>query len=326
MKSGRLGDLGTAALCRRIAGESRTGCLRLTHGDTRVLIWFHDGTINAADAPGARARLGDRLVGGGHLTPEQLEGVLENQRDDPERRRLGELLIDRGLVERDVVRRVVRAQSIDSVAVALGLVEGEWQFEDGAEASTDTPLGLDVANALVEGARRLGQWEAIRASFGSLDVVVDLAADHEVTNLQLMPDEWSLLTHIDGRSTVAEIAEYAGYGQFETARIIYGLHSAGIVKVLRDSSPAPPPEPATPEDAEPAAPPAEGEGEIDAIRRELMRLGVGTAEPAGADEPADDSREDTDTAAAPAEDRDSDPAVDREALLREISLLDDLDD
>ena len=233
MESGRLEDAPTAELCRRYADAAETGCLRIQRDGTQALIYFRTGNVYTATAPEARPRLGDRLVGAGHITEEQLAATLAYQRSLPQPRRIGELLIERGMIDRETMRTYVRDQIADSVAAALSWASGEWRFSPGEQVSEDVPLDMSVADLLMEGARRLEEFEIIRARLGSMDAIVDFSPEGQA-DLSLTPDEWSMLTHIDGRSTVAEIAGDAGYGQFEAARIIYGLLTAGVVSLIDD--------------------------------------------------------------------------------------------
>jgi hypothetical protein len=234
METGTLDAEPPADLLRRLAREGATGCLRIDHGDAQATVWFRGGSVYTASAPGARARLGDRLVGAGHITEEQLGATLQRQQDLPERRRIGELLIDGGLIDRETMAAYVREQIADSVTVALGWTTGSFDFAAGEEMSEDVPLDVSVENLLMEGARRLDEWEVVQRRIGSLDAVVDFVPGGGTAELSLTPDEWSMLTRIDGGSSIREIAEESGYGEFDAARIIYGLLTAGVVTLLED--------------------------------------------------------------------------------------------
>jgi predicted Zn-dependent protease len=54
--------------------------------------------------------------------------------------------------------------------------------------------------------------------------VVDTA-----TPLELLPAEWELLSIVDGNRTVRDLAEALRRSEFEVARTIYGLATAGII-------------------------------------------------------------------------------------------------
>lgn len=258
MESGRLEDESAASLCRRLGAESRTGCLHLTTSDVEgpgggpaeAHLWLRDGRIHTAAAHGGRTTLGQRLVESGDLTAEQLEQALAAQLQRAPSPRLGDLLVQVGLVSRQVLRTAIREQALDAIAVPIGWITGTWAFEDGAAVAEDIPLGLGVQDALMEAARRLGHTEVVQQHMGSPDTVVDFTATGAESRLSLRPDEWAMLTHIDGHRTVGEIAERAGCTPVEANRTLFGLLAAGVLVRVDPAGapaiPAPtPPPPAT---------------------------------------------------------------------------------
>ncbi|QBI20249.1 DUF4388 domain-containing protein [Egibacter rhizosphaerae] len=231
-RAGDLAGRGADQLLRDLAARRATGRLTLGSDAHTARVWMRDGAVLTASAPEARARLGDRLTGAGLLTQHQLDDALAMQRGLRERRRLGELLVEQGHIDRRTLREYVVDQITDSVSALLAWREGWWAFDPGVETHEDMALDTSVENLLMEATRRCEEWQVIRDALGSLDSVVDFVPRESGAELALTPDEWSLLTRIDGSATVAEIAEEAGYGQVETARIVYGLVTAGVVQVV----------------------------------------------------------------------------------------------
>lgn len=231
-ESGSLADVPTAEVLARLARRQVTGRLRIERPGQTAMVWFRDGAVYTATAPEARSQLGDRLVGAGHITADQLEETLQRQRALPERRRIGELLIERGHLDRETMASYVREQIADSVAAALAWVEGTWDFVPGEETIEDVPLDVSVENLLMEGARRLEEWAVVRDRLGTVDSVVDFVRSGGQAELALTPDEWSMLTQVDGQSSIADLAAATGYGQFEAARIVYGLVMTGVLQVI----------------------------------------------------------------------------------------------
>jgi hypothetical protein len=228
---GPLGSVSTAELLRRLAAEGATGCLRLERGDLQVQVWLRDGAVCTASAAEARMRIGDRLVGAGHVSGQQLASVLQLQGSLSQRPRLGELLVSSGLVERRLLNGYLREQAADSLAVALGWADGVWSFATGEETDEDLPLDMSLEDLLMESTRRLGEWEVIRSRLGSPQAVVSFVRGGGPSQLSLTHDEWSMLARIDGARTLRELAEASGYGLVATARAVYGLLTAGVVEV-----------------------------------------------------------------------------------------------
>lgn len=240
VQSGRLEVEPLPALCRRLAAESRTGCLRIGDAespDHDILLYLRDGRLYTAHTTEGRLRLGERLVQGGHLTSRQLHQALSTQDDGPAGVRLGDVLVARGYVPREVLRAVVREQISDTIGLAITTRSGTWAFHDGAAVAEDVPLGLGIQDALMEGARRLHDLDVILDGLGGEEAVVDFHAGATDVTLALRAREWGMLTHINGRNSVAEVADRAGRPLLEAARMLHGLLVAGVVRRVREQAP-----------------------------------------------------------------------------------------
>ena len=47
--------------------------------------------------------------------------------------------------------------------------------------------------------------------------------------IHLKPREWMLLCYLHGGRSVRELVELTGYNDFETAKILYGMFSVGLI-------------------------------------------------------------------------------------------------
>ena len=229
-------------MCRRLAAESRTGCLHLlpdeASGEPEVRIWFREGRIHTAVATEGRRRLGEILVAEAGLPQGSLDRALDHQRREPGDVRIGDVLVDMGLVDRETLRDAVRDQILETLALAIGRRRGAWRFVPDAAVKWDVPLGSGMQDALMEASRRLDAPDVIAWRLGGMDAVVDFGSDDADVRMSLRAREWAMLTHIDGRNSIAEIARRAGEDPDTTARVVHGLHAAGVVHVLRPPAPS----------------------------------------------------------------------------------------
>ena len=229
-------------MCRRLAAESRTGCLHLlpgeASGEPEVRIWFREGRIHTAVATEGRRRLGEILVAEAGLPQGSLDRALDQQRREPGDVRIGDVLVDMGLVDRETLRDAVRDQILETLALAIGRRRGAWRFVPDAAVKWDVPLGSGMQDALMEASRRLDAPDVIAWRLGGMDAVVDFGSDDADVRMSLRAREWAMLTHIDGRNSIAEIARRAGEDPDTTARVVHGLHAAGVVHVLRPPAPS----------------------------------------------------------------------------------------
>jgi hypothetical protein len=235
------GDLATSSaadVCRDLAARSATGVLAFDGPDGPGQVVFDGGRIVAARAPVLSLRLGDRLVGAGHLDDEDLSRALEEQGREGEQRRLGTVLVESGYVDGAVVRRYVREQVLDALFELLRWGHGTYAFVEQAPTERPTiPFALDVDDAMVEVARRHQQWSELSRVIPDLESVPSFRRGVSLANASLEPDEFAVLASVDGDRSIRDLAADLGYGEFEVARIVYGLTLLGIVEMEAPEDP-----------------------------------------------------------------------------------------
>jgi hypothetical protein len=127
--NGVLEDLPLADVLQFIHLGRRTGTLYMWRGEhQRAEIGFHDGRIISAWTPGQR-RLGDLLVDRDLVDPHTLEAALDFQRTRGEGKSIGKILIERRAVERDAIYRVIRDQVQKTIFDLVSWRHGYFQFE-----------------------------------------------------------------------------------------------------------------------------------------------------------------------------------------------------
>lgn len=231
---GTLTRTSIADACREAARRSLTGTIEVAGGDGTGRIVTRNGRVAWAQSPAPRSRLGDRLVNAALLTPEQLTQALEAQQAAAEHTKLGAHLVEQGLVSRNVIRVFVQEQILDAVLDLVRWRDGTFEFVPMEPLRERLPVDLAVDQLLVEVSRREGEWDQVQATIPDLDMVPDFVPGGSSAAASLEPDEFVVLTNVDGERSVRELAEDLGYGEFEAARIVYGLALLGVIDVGDD--------------------------------------------------------------------------------------------
>ncbi|MDX1582782.1 MAG: DUF4388 domain-containing protein [Thermoanaerobaculia bacterium] len=110
--------------------------------------------------------------------------------------------------------------------------DGDFQFEAG-ETAPDQTITKSNTNLLMEAARRLDEWRVLARKVPSVDLVPTLKAGERREQVTLDPQEWRLVTYVDGRQTVAEIAKAMGAPPFDVAKVLYGLVTSELVELKK---------------------------------------------------------------------------------------------
>lgn len=138
--------------------------------------------------------------------------------------------------------------------------DGTFHFTQ-EEASPAHTITKNNTNLLMEAARRLDEWKVLSKRIPSLDLVPKFKVpEGKQGQINLNTQEWLVLSKIDGRNSLREIAKQLGTGTFEVAKMLYGLVTMGLVTLEEPPSNAansPQPAQSAPRVEAPGAPAAE---------------------------------------------------------------------
>ncbi len=211
----------------------KTGCLSVAERNNFGYIYFDAGQIVYASIVNRRDRLGDILVKNGLITPEQLQAAVDAQAHRRDRR-LGELLVEMNALTRPALESYMRIQIEEAVYYLFTWTSGTFSFEtDVRPDAQDFLVRISPESLLLEGARRVDEWSLIEKKIPSFDLifVVERArlAASEVT---LTPEQERLVPLIDGKRDVAALIDDSGMLEFDIAKALYGLITAGFAHRL----------------------------------------------------------------------------------------------
>jgi hypothetical protein len=235
---GPLRELGIHDVFQLLDLGRKTGSLRITSAlrQNEGTIWFHEAAVVAATIQSNPHPLGTALLRAGKIREEDLSRARSLQ-DQGDARRIGEILVSTGALGERELRNQVRTHIEDVVFTMLGWDEGYFVFEEcSADAiPRETDLRISVEHLLLEGARRIDEWSRIQGRIAHVGVIPSLAppVSEEAGSLSLSPFEWRVISAADGVRDVKTIAMALGEAEFDVARALFGLASAGVV-LLRD--------------------------------------------------------------------------------------------
>ena len=229
---GNLRDFSLPDVFQLVTLSGKSGVLRIKRADAEGSVWFRDGEVFFAQSDWRTDPLGTRLVSAGRITPAALGRALDIQRSDAAAgRRMGQILVDEGYITDKVLEAFVQEQIQDTIFDLFRWEEGDFDFEPLGDApEEDIGLSVSIENVIMEGSRRLEEWNRIKKKIPSTDVVFKMAtAPGEGTfEISLKPMEWNLLLLVDSSRSVAELAKATNRTDFEVARIVYERLKASL--------------------------------------------------------------------------------------------------
>ncbi len=232
---GSLKEFSLPNIFQLVKMSAKTGALTIRRENEWGKIFFKDGLIHYAFSVPQSLPLGERLVNAGLITPAQLKSALAEQKKSPEAGRIGTILLARGDIDREALESVVREQIQDAAFNFFSWTDGEFEFTaDEVVTDQDILVEMNVENVIMEGCRRIDEWELIFEQLGSLERIPHLAYDERVDErgeVTFTAEEWRVIVHIDGRADINTVLRECGLDRFHGAKVIYSLFSSGLVTV-----------------------------------------------------------------------------------------------
>lgn len=157
----------------------------------------------------------------------QKDGGLRIQSEDD----VGIVYFKDGIVIHVKTNSIQGETAIDTI---LSWKKGRFVFNPNEETLERT-VNLPIQQVILEAARRIDEMTKIQKLIPSFDVVINIieVPDAGVEKIHLKPEEWKILSFVDGTRAVKDIASKASVSEFETARILYGLISSGLLKIVQ---------------------------------------------------------------------------------------------
>ena len=160
------------------------------------------------------------------LSSERKTGVLEVVKGTER----GEIYLEGG--------RIVHATSRDGVGEEaffklITWLEGNFTFFPDA-ATEERTIERNTHEMLEEGSEYMKEWNEIKEVIPSQDIVFKLSSGGVSEEVTLRPEEWAVLSQIDGERTVGEIAQLTGKDEYQTAKVMFNLFLKGLIEIAAE--------------------------------------------------------------------------------------------
>ena len=229
---GNLTEFSLPNVLQLVKMSAKTGTLTLRCEERWGRLYFRSGHIYYAFVDPQVMPLGERLVRSGAITPRQLEEGLGAQRAGPESTRLGTVLEQLGFIDRGTLAEAIGDQIEEAAFDLLGWLEGEFEFlGDAPPADEDIVLELTVDGVIIDGCRRIDEWDLVMASLGSLQHIPRLEYAEGVDNhggVSFTPEEWRVISLVDGRRDAGSVIRDSGINRFRAAKVLRRLVEEGL--------------------------------------------------------------------------------------------------
>jgi hypothetical protein len=232
---GNLRDFSVTQLLNLINLAKKTGTLIVEGPDQAIWVSFREGRLAYAQVGQEDNSLATILFRANKLSAAQHRAIKarSNKMNDKE---LGLLLINANYITQQDILTSLQSYFIGIVNRLFTSVEGFFRFENDMLPPDDKILvRISLENLIIEGARRTREWEHLQDEIPSLDIALKFAdrPGANIRNVNLSVEEWRVVSYINPKNTLRQIARATKLNDLEIRRVIYGLLQAGLVEMVR---------------------------------------------------------------------------------------------
>lgn len=142
----------------------------------------------------------------------------------------GRIFLRRGQIVHATAGSLVGEQAVYELA---RWSQGEFNFTPEAETEV-VSIEKSNTNLLMEAARQIDEWKILSKKIGSTRMIPVFAPQASRVSVSFTPPEWAVITKVDERRSIDEIAAGLGLGAFEVCKVIYGLLTSGVLALHED--------------------------------------------------------------------------------------------
>ncbi len=219
-------------LLQWVSQSRKTGTMVIEGKKYSKKVYFREGKVIAAASDNPKEFLSYYLVGWGYVSDDELQELLDMQ--ERHGTMLGELLVIVGRLSREELDHVLRVKTEEAIYELFLWKEGDFRFlANILPAKRFHPLEVAVDTLVMEGVRRLDEWERIRAVIPGDDWIPKLVRAVEVKSLG--ETELAFLREINGANSLERIALNCRAPLFFVCNFVYMGMKQGLFELLPPS-------------------------------------------------------------------------------------------
>ncbi|MBV8543339.1 MAG: DUF4388 domain-containing protein, partial [Acidobacteria bacterium] len=214
-----------------VSSAKKSGTLTLTSGSSEAIVYFDEGAVIFAGSNQETLRLSAVLLRRKHISTEQRDAIDALMK--AEGGRFGQLAVQQGLLTDEQLRNFLKVQVSEIIYDCFVWPGGDFAFLDGATVPPyAVTIAVDLANLIMEGARRIAEWEECERLLPDAGVVFRVVSNPDADKITLTLDEWRILFLINGRRSLGDLVDDANDAPLNVYRVVYGLLGNKLIEAV----------------------------------------------------------------------------------------------
>lgn len=226
---GTLETMSLSDLLQFLGSGRKSGTLKFDRGKISKQVYFQNGLIVGSRSNDPREYLGQVLLHYGKVDEAQLQLAREAQRRSGVR--LGEALIQLGILTEQDVQEVLRIRTLDAIFDLFVWNAGQFQFYDEEPLPPDLiKVQVQPTTVIMEGIYRIDELSRFKTLVPSDRSILELGGNW-TPSVTLTKDLQQALQFVEKRMSVAEICYHMHASSFHVYGLLYELVSNDFARV-----------------------------------------------------------------------------------------------
>jgi hypothetical protein len=232
---GNLRDFSVTQLLNLVNVAHKTGTLIVERSQEQIFVSFREGKLafarNGVDAAG----LAMVLYRAKKLSAAQVRAINDRSGGMSDKE-LGLLLINSNYISQQEILSSLQGYYLNMVNRLFTWSEGLFRFENDLLPPNDRiTVRINLENIIIDGTRKMREWEQLQGEIPSLEMALKFTERPGVNlrNLNLSADEWKVISFINPKNTIHQIAKATNKNDLEIRRIVFSFIQAGLVEMVR---------------------------------------------------------------------------------------------
>ncbi|MCD6163308.1 MAG: DUF4388 domain-containing protein [candidate division Zixibacteria bacterium] len=229
--TGNLKTVSLPDIFQLIFSTKKTGVLFVSKGDVKKEIYFKGGFTVYAVSSDEKDLFGNLLLKMGRISKGELDKVLKEKKDG---KKIGAALVEQRLFTREEILDCLRLQIEEIIYGLFGWKDGEFDFVEGKAPPPETiQTELNPMNIIMEGTRRIDEWEELKKILPPDDVLVELEKNPvlKTEQIHLTRNEILVMANIGSGVLMGDLIKNSPLDQFLTSKAMSNIMQVGLIKL-----------------------------------------------------------------------------------------------
>jgi hypothetical protein len=221
-----------------ILGDGETKRPELVPGTERARVAFREGKLIHASMGNQDGHLSTVLHKAGKLNDQQ-HRIIREKAARASDKALALLLINANYVTQLDIVQSVQQNTLDIVYDVMTWNKEPFIFEEGEQPTPDRiTVPIDLENVIIQGTLRMRELDQLARELPNLDFALRFpeAPGEKLKGIQLGVEEWRVVSFINPKNSIRQIAKACNMTDMEIRRIVYSLLNAGLVELVKPAN------------------------------------------------------------------------------------------